>query len=69
VYDVRALLGHDIPRARQILRKLLVGCLECRAFDEGVRYGYSFTGQGSYAELLPAKLSTLVVTPGRRVGR
>ena len=38
----------------------------CSAFDEGGRGGYRFTGQGSYAELLPVKLSTLVVTP---VGR
>jgi hypothetical protein len=39
------------------------GRLECRAFDEGARIGYRFTGQGSYAELLPGKLSTLVATP------
>lgn len=64
VRDVRGLLGQDIPRTRQILRKLLVGRLECRAFAEGERVGYRFTGHGSYAELLPQSLSTLVVTPG-----
>lgn len=32
-------------------------------FDGGARVGYRFAGQGSYAELLPGKLSTLVVTP------
>ena len=58
------LLGRDIPRTRQILRRLLVGRLECTAFNKGGRRGYRFTGQGSYAELLPGKLrSTLVVTP------
>ena len=61
--DVRALLGRDIPRTRQILRKLLVGRLTCAPFEEKGRRGYRFTGQGSYAEVLPASLSTLVVTP------
>jgi site-specific DNA recombinase len=64
VHDVRGLLGQDTARARQILRKLLVGRLECRAFDEGDRIGYRFTARGSYAPLLPAALSTPeVVTP------
>jgi hypothetical protein len=61
--DLRALLRSDVARTRQILRKLLVGRLACAAFDQGGRRGYRFTGQGSYAELLPGKLSTLVVTP------
>src|SRR5262245_65052587 len=65
---MRGLLGQDIQRSRQILRKLLVGRLECRAFDEGEgetrRVGYRFTGRGTYAPLLPAGLSTPeVVTP------
>ena len=65
VRDVRGLLGGDIPRTRQILRKLLVGRLECEAFDDGRRVGYRFKARGSYAELLPAALSTpQVVTPG-----
>ena len=35
------------------------------AFEEDGRRGYRFTGEGSYAALLPAKLSTPeVVTPG-----
>ncbi len=64
VAEVRGLLGKDIPRTRQILRRLLVGRLECEAFDEGKRVGYRFTGQGSYAPLLPAGLSTPeMVTP------
>jgi hypothetical protein len=37
-----------------ILQKLLVGRLECQAFEEGARVGYRFTGKGSLAELLPA---------------
>ena len=63
VRDVRGLLGRDIPRTRQILRKLLVGRLACAPFEENGRRGYHFAGQGSYADLLPGKLSTFVVTP------
>ena len=62
--DVRGLLGRTIPRTRQILGKLLVGRLECRAFDEGERVGYRFTGQGSLAELLPAEAFNSCGDPG-----
>jgi hypothetical protein len=44
VRDARGLLGQDIPRTRQILRKLLVGRLEFRAFAEGARVGYRLPG-------------------------
>ena len=64
VAEIRTLLGQDIPRTRQILRRLLVGRLECEAFDEGTRVGYRFKAKGSYAPLLPAGLSTPeMVTP------
>jgi hypothetical protein len=56
--EIRTLLGRDIPRARQILRRLLVGRLECEAFDNVQRVGYRFKARGSYASLLPAALST-----------
>ena len=62
--DVRTVLGRDIPRTRQILRKLLVGRLECRAFEEGDRIGYRFTGQGSLAELLPVEAFNSCGDPG-----
>jgi hypothetical protein len=62
--DVRGLLGRHVPQTRQILRKLIVGRLTCEAFDDGERRGYRFTGQASYAALLPGKLATTnVVTP------
>jgi len=65
VAEIRTLLGQDIPRTRQILRRLLVGRLDCEAFDEGTRVGYRFKAKGSYAPLLPAGLTTPeVVTPG-----
>jgi site-specific DNA recombinase len=64
VRDVRMVLGQDIPRTRQILRKLLVGRLECRAFDEGGRIGYRFTGQGSYTELMPGGAFNACGDPG-----
>jgi site-specific DNA recombinase len=64
VRDVRTVLGQDIPRTRQILRKMLVGRLEFRAFDEGARVGYRFTGRGSYAELMPPALSNASGDPG-----
>jgi hypothetical protein len=63
--EVRTLLGQDIPRARKILRRLLVGRMECEAFDDGQRVGYRFTARGSYVPLLPVALSTPeMVTPG-----
>src|SRR4029077_15155324 len=65
VAEIRELLGKDIPRTRRILRRLLVGRLECEAFDEGQRVGYRFKARGSYAPLLPASLSTPgMLTPG-----
>jgi len=61
---IRAVLGQDIPRTRQILRRLLVGRLDCRAFNEGGRVGYRFIGRGSYAELAPETSRRMfVVTP------
>ena len=35
-----------------MLRKLLVGRLECTPFDEDGQRGYCFTGQGTYGRLL-----------------
>lgn len=68
VAEIRDLLGRDIPRTRQILRRLLMGRIECEAFVEGGRVGYRFTGTGSYGPLLPAELGTPeMVTPGRFV--
>ena len=32
-----------------ILRQLLVGRVDCEAFDEGTRVGYRFKARGSYA--------------------
>ena len=61
--EVRTLLGQDVPRARQILRRLLVGRLECETFDDGRQVGYRFKARGSYASLLPAALTPQVVTP------
>jgi hypothetical protein len=64
VAEIRGLLGKDIPRTRQILRRLLVGRPECEAFDEGQRVGYRFKARGSYAALLPVALATPeMVTP------
>jgi hypothetical protein len=64
VADVRGLLGRDIPRSRQILKRLLVGRLTCEGFEERGRRGYRFTGEGSYVSLLPAGVPTPeMVTP------
>lgn len=65
VRDVRGLLGRNVPRTQQILRKLLVGRLECEAVEDGRRVDYHPKARGTFAELLPASLSTpQVVTPG-----
>jgi hypothetical protein len=50
--DVRALLGRRVPQARQILRKLVVGRVECEPFEDGDRRGYRVSGQSTYARLL-----------------
>ncbi len=64
VADIRRLLAEGTPQARRVLRKLLVGRLEVEAFDDGKRRGYRFTGQGTYAAILPVSLTTTkVVTP------
>jgi site-specific DNA recombinase len=65
VAEIRGLLGKDIPRTRQILRKLLVGPLECHPFDEKGRRGYRFTGQGSYTELVPVIVTNANHNRGR----
>ena len=60
VAEIRELLGKDIdiPRTRQIPRRLLAGRMECEAFDDGRRVGYRFKARGSYAPLLPAGIAT-----------
>src|SRR2546427_10684353 len=61
---IRAVLGRTSPGPRQILRRLLVGRLDCSAFNEGGRVGYRFAGRGSYAELAPETSRHMsVVTP------
>ncbi len=65
VADVRRLLEGNAAQTRQILRKLLVGRLECTPFEHGATRGYRFTGDGSYEALLP----TLVVAPTRDAHR
>jgi site-specific DNA recombinase len=62
--DLRGLLGRHVGQTRQILRRLLVGKLECEPFDDGERRGYRITGEGSYAELMPPAIrSECVVAP------
>ena len=62
--DLRELLGRHVGQTQQILRRVLVGRLECEPFDDGERRAYRITGEGSYAELLPpAMRSEYVVTP------
>ena len=62
--EIRTVLGQDIPKARKILRRLLVGRLECEAFDDGRQAGYRFKARGSYEALMPPALATpSVVTP------
>ena len=51
--DIRGLLGRHLPQTRQILRKLVVGRVECEPFEDGDRRGYRVSGQGSCAWLCP----------------
>ena len=52
--NVKGLLSRHVPQARQILRKLVVGRLECEPFEEGGQRGYRIVGQGTYERFLPA---------------
>jgi hypothetical protein len=64
VSDLRGLLGRHVGETRQILRRPLVGRLECEPFDDGERRGYRILGEGSYAGIPPTSLAPLkVVTP------
>jgi len=56
VKDVRGLLHQHVPQARQILRKLIVGRLECEPVEEQGQRGYRITGQGTYGRFLPPTL-------------
>jgi site-specific DNA recombinase len=62
--DVRGLLGRHVTQARQILRKLLVGPLQCTAVEADGQRGFRISGEGTYARLMPPALcSTQVVSP------
>jgi site-specific DNA recombinase len=58
VADVRGLLGRRIPQTRQLLRKLLIGRLECEGFVEPGGKGYRFRGEATYAGLLTGAAAT-----------
>lgn len=47
-----ALLGRQVPLARQILRELLDGHILCEPIEEGHRPGYRFTATGTFGRLL-----------------
>ena len=49
---VQALLGREIPQARQLLRKLLAGSIRCTPVQIDGRWGYRFEGQLVYNHLL-----------------
>ena len=63
--DVKGLLERNTPQARQILRKLLEGKLNCTPVREEGSKGYQVSGKGSSQRLLPASLvlPTKVASP------
>jgi hypothetical protein len=63
VADVRALLGQHVAQARQMLRKLVEGRLDCTPYELNGQRGYRFTGRVTYRRLLPADVQRSVVTP------
>ncbi len=50
--DMPALLSHQVPQARQMLRKFLDGRLLCEPIVEGGKAGYRFTATGTFDRLL-----------------
>ena len=50
----RGWLGAQVGQARQMLRKLVGGRVECQPFDDARGRGYTFTATGDYARLLLA---------------
>ena len=69
VKDIRSLLHRQVPQARQILRKLIVGKLQCEPVIEDGEKGYRITGQGTYGRFLPPTLVSTMVVPPRRFER
>jgi DNA invertase Pin-like site-specific DNA recombinase len=49
---LQALLGREIPQARQLLRKLLAGAIRCTPVQVDGRWGYRFEGDLVYGRLL-----------------
>jgi DNA invertase Pin-like site-specific DNA recombinase len=49
---VQALLGREVPQARQLLRKLLAGAIRCTPVQVDGRWGYRFEGELVYGRLL-----------------
>lgn len=57
--DMNALLGRNIPGARQLLGVLLEEPLCCESVQEGDRKAYRITGTGNYLPLLPEPWKSL----------
>jgi hypothetical protein len=63
---VRGLLGRQVPKARQMLQKLLVDRLALTPFAHEGGRGYRFAGQGTYGALFAGEAAppTLVSPAG-----
>ena len=62
VANVRGLLSGNVAQTPE-LSEATRGAADVSGVRRGGRIGYRFTGRGTYADVLPGKLSTLVVTP------
>jgi DNA invertase Pin-like site-specific DNA recombinase len=58
VRDVKRLLGENVIRARQTLRRLLVDKITCTPFIEGRTRGYRFSGTLAVGRLLSGEVGT-----------
>jgi site-specific DNA recombinase len=64
VRDVKTLLASTPIRARQTLRRLLVGKITCTPFTEGKKKGYKFSGTLAVGRLIGDSLTRLSVVRG-----
>ena len=58
--DLRSLLGANTPKARQALRKIVVGKIAMEPVVVDAQRGYKLSGQLSFGRLVPNEVAQLI---------